>query len=65
MAVYPWASQKADATVCDVAGGNGHVTMGLLKAHPHLKLVLQDQPQVLDQAREVIYLRPNTKSTAD
>ncbi|THU85643.1 S-adenosyl-L-methionine-dependent methyltransferase [Dendrothele bispora CBS 962.96] len=50
--VYPWASQNKDATVCDVAGGNGHVTMGLMKAHSHLKVVLQDQPQVLDQARE-------------
>ncbi|KAF5373523.1 hypothetical protein D9757_010489 [Collybiopsis confluens] len=50
--VYPWASQAADTTVCDIAGGNGHVTMGLLKAHPHLKLVLQDQPQVIEMAKE-------------
>ena len=51
--VYPWASQPANTTICDIAGGNGHVTMGLLKAHPHLKLVLQDQPQVIDMAKKV------------
>ncbi|KAK7467339.1 hypothetical protein VKT23_004396 [Stygiomarasmius scandens] len=50
--VYPWTSQSKNATVCDVAGGNGHVTMGLIKVHSHLKVVLQDQPQVLEQARE-------------
>ncbi|KIK52991.1 hypothetical protein GYMLUDRAFT_49571 [Collybiopsis luxurians FD-317 M1] len=50
--VYPWASQSAGTTICDIAGGNGHVTMGLLKAHPHLKLVLQDQPQVIDMAKK-------------
>ncbi|KAK1223496.1 hypothetical protein PQX77_013623 [Marasmius sp. AFHP31] len=49
---YPWTSVPADSTVCDVAGGNGHVTMGLMKVHPHLRVVLQDQAHVIDQAQE-------------
>ncbi|KAJ8088447.1 hypothetical protein PM082_022520 [Marasmius tenuissimus] len=49
---YPWTSVPADSTVCDVAGGNGHVTMGLMKVHPHLRVVLQDQAHVIDQAEE-------------
>ncbi|KAE9404118.1 S-adenosyl-L-methionine-dependent methyltransferase [Gymnopus androsaceus JB14] len=50
--VYPWASQPADSTICDIAGGNGHVTMGLIKVHPHIKVVLQDQPQVIEMAKK-------------
>ncbi|KAJ3892042.1 S-adenosyl-L-methionine-dependent methyltransferase [Lentinula edodes] len=50
--VYPWTSLPADTTVCDIGGGNGHVTMSLMKAHPHIKLVLQDQPQVIEMARK-------------
>ncbi|EEB94132.1 hypothetical protein MPER_07103, partial [Moniliophthora perniciosa FA553] len=49
--VYPWTSLLPDTTVCDIGGGNGHVTMGLMRAHPHLKVVLQDQPQVIEQAK--------------
>ncbi|ESK85642.1 S-adenosyl-L-methionine-dependent methyltransferase [Moniliophthora roreri MCA 2997] len=49
--VYPWTSLPLDTTVCDIGGGNGHVTMGLMRAHPHLKVVLQDQPQVIEQAK--------------
>ncbi|PBL03216.1 S-adenosyl-L-methionine-dependent methyltransferase [Armillaria gallica] len=50
--VYPWEQQPADTTICDVAGGNGHVTMGLMKAHPHLKVVLQDQEQVIVMGKQ-------------
>ncbi|KIK62312.1 hypothetical protein GYMLUDRAFT_995195 [Collybiopsis luxurians FD-317 M1] len=49
--VYPWPSQPVDTTVCDVGGGNGHIGMSLLKSHPHLKLVLQDQPHVIEAAK--------------
>ncbi|KAK7021286.1 hypothetical protein VNI00_017461 [Paramarasmius palmivorus] len=50
--VYPWEKQPSGATLCDVGGGNGHVTMGPIKIYPHLKLVVQDQPNVLQLARE-------------
>ncbi|KAH7874886.1 S-adenosyl-L-methionine-dependent methyltransferase [Lentinula edodes] len=49
---YPWSVQPPETTICDVAGGNGFATMALLKAHPHLNLVLQDQTQIIDRARE-------------
>ncbi|KAF9052592.1 S-adenosyl-L-methionine-dependent methyltransferase [Rhodocollybia butyracea] len=50
--VYPWASVPADSIVCDVAGGNGHATMRLIKAHPHLRVTLQDQPEVISEAKK-------------
>ncbi|EEC00065.1 hypothetical protein MPER_00075, partial [Moniliophthora perniciosa FA553] len=37
---------------CDVGGGNGHNMIDLLRKHPNLKAVLQDQPQVIEQAKE-------------
>jgi ubiquinone/menaquinone biosynthesis C-methylase UbiE len=40
-------------TFCDIAGGIGSVAMPLAEAHPHLKLTLQDQPSVIEQARDV------------
>lgn len=50
---YPWAATTPDTTVCDVAGGNGHVTLGLMKIFPHLKVVLQDQPATVEQGKEL------------
>ena len=50
---YPWASFPAGTRVCDVGGGKGHVAMALLKAHPHLKVVVQDLPGVIDDANKV------------
>ncbi|KAJ3885654.1 S-adenosyl-L-methionine-dependent methyltransferase [Lentinula edodes] len=49
---YPWTSQPPDITICDVGGGHGDIILDLMKAHPHFKLVLQDQPQVIDMARK-------------
>ncbi|KAJ3849930.1 S-adenosyl-L-methionine-dependent methyltransferase [Lentinula lateritia] len=48
--VYPWTSQPLDITICDVGGGHGDIILDLMKAHPHLRLVLQDQPQIIDMA---------------
>ncbi|ESK82329.1 S-adenosyl-L-methionine-dependent methyltransferase [Moniliophthora roreri MCA 2997] len=50
--VYPWTEHPSDCTVCDVAGGNGHYTIDLLKKHPKFKVLLQDQPEVIEQAKE-------------
>jgi tRNA1(Val) A37 N6-methylase TrmN6 len=41
------------STVCDVGSGVGAISFELAKAYSHLKLTLQDQPHVLDQARGV------------
>ncbi|ESK85089.1 S-adenosyl-L-methionine-dependent methyltransferase [Moniliophthora roreri MCA 2997] len=49
---YPWMEHPSERTVCDVGGGNGHNMMDLLKKHPNLKAVLQDQPEVIEQAKK-------------
>ncbi|KAF5365366.1 hypothetical protein D9757_012126 [Collybiopsis confluens] len=51
--VYPWESKPKDTTICDVGGGNGWVSMSLLKSQPHLRVILQDQPQVIEKAKEL------------
>ncbi|KIK62297.1 hypothetical protein GYMLUDRAFT_58461 [Collybiopsis luxurians FD-317 M1] len=50
---YPWAAQPAETTLCDVGGGNGWVSIGLMRAHPHIKVILQDQPQVVETAKQL------------
>ena len=53
LSAYMWDQVPADSVVCDIGGGNGHVTMGLVKQFPHLKIVLQDLAPVVQQGREV------------
>ena len=38
------------ATLCDVAGGHGHLACGFLKAYPHLSAIVLDRPEVVEQA---------------
>ncbi|KAJ7637687.1 S-adenosyl-L-methionine-dependent methyltransferase [Mycena polygramma] len=52
--VYPWASLPKDTVFCDVGGSNGHVSIHLLKAFPHLKMVVQDLPTVVEQGQEYL-----------
>ncbi|KAJ6569600.1 S-adenosyl-L-methionine-dependent methyltransferase [Mycena capillaripes] len=52
--VYPCGALLADTVVCDVGGGNGLVTMELLRAFPQLKIVVQDLPPVVEQGREFL-----------
>ncbi|KIM78316.1 hypothetical protein PILCRDRAFT_595321 [Piloderma croceum F 1598] len=49
---FPWNDMPAGTTFCDVGGGIGSVSMALVKAHPHLKVTLQDLPNVIEQASE-------------
>ncbi|KAJ7634558.1 S-adenosyl-L-methionine-dependent methyltransferase [Roridomyces roridus] len=50
--VYPWATLPKNSVVCDVGGGYGHHTIGLLKEFPHLKIVVQDLPSVVEESRQ-------------
>ena len=43
------------STVCDIGSGVGAISIELAKAHTHLKLTLQDQPHVLEQALGVSF----------
>ena len=54
---FPWNDMPAGTTFCDVGGGIGGVSMALIKAHPHLKVTLQDLPNVIEQASEVSLIR--------
>ncbi|KAJ7152575.1 S-adenosyl-L-methionine-dependent methyltransferase, partial [Mycena crocata] len=52
---YPWQDLGKGATVCDLGGGVGTMTLQLAKAHPQLKLKLQDMPDRMVQAKNVIW----------
>lgn len=48
---------SAVGVLVDVGGGNGAVAAGVLAAHPGMTAVIEDQPQVLDAAREYLSRR--------
>ncbi|KAJ7634566.1 S-adenosyl-L-methionine-dependent methyltransferase [Roridomyces roridus] len=50
--VYPWATLPKDTVICDVGGGYGHHTIDLVKEFPHLKVVVQDLPSVVEEGRQ-------------
>ena len=52
---FPWGGLGHGASVCDVGGGIGHVTMQLAKAHPTLQLKLQDLPERILQAKNEVW----------
>ncbi|KAF9236989.1 O-methyltransferase-domain-containing protein [Melanogaster broomeanus] len=47
---YPWNEVQ---TVCDVGASIGSFSIPLAKAYPHLKIINQDLPEVLLQAKDV------------
>ncbi|KAJ7637170.1 S-adenosyl-L-methionine-dependent methyltransferase [Roridomyces roridus] len=52
---YPWEALGPGATVCDLGGGVGAMAMELARAHPNLKLKLQDLPDRMVQAETVVW----------
>ena len=52
-AAYAWDEVQRDAIICDVGDGNGHAMLGLIKEYPHIKVVLQDLPAVIQQGKDV------------
>jgi len=50
---YPWDALPAGTRVCDVGGNKGHVSMALLRTHAHLKVVVQDLPNVIEDVKKV------------
>ena len=53
MVAYDWASLPEGSYFVDVGGGMGGVTMGLLKAFPNLKGVVQDLSDAVSNGRKV------------
>ncbi|KAH8833459.1 S-adenosyl-L-methionine-dependent methyltransferase [Flagelloscypha sp. PMI_526] len=45
---FPWNKYK---TFCDVGSGLGHLSLALVRAHPHLDITLQDLPGPLQAAK--------------
>ncbi|EHK16303.1 uncharacterized protein TRIVIDRAFT_196109 [Trichoderma virens Gv29-8] len=50
---FDWES-LGDATVVDVGGSTGHISLLLAKAHPRLKMIVQDFPEVETSFNEAI-----------
>ncbi|KAF7300611.1 Methyltransf-2 domain-containing protein [Mycena chlorophos] len=53
--VYPWASLPAGSSICDLGGGVGALSLQLARAHPHLKIVLQDVQGRVIEAETVVW----------
>ena len=47
---YDFSSMR---TFCDVAGGHGHLMCSILQAHPHLRGIVFDQPEVVQDLHEL------------
>ncbi|PBK67979.1 S-adenosyl-L-methionine-dependent methyltransferase [Armillaria solidipes] len=52
---YPWSTLHDGATVCDVGGGIGVISMQLVEAHPNLRIVLQDLPAQVQSAKDEVW----------
>ncbi|KAL7943599.1 O-methyltransferase domain-containing protein [Trichoderma barbatum] len=50
---FDWES-LGDATIVDVGGSTGHISALLAKAHPRLKMIVQDFPDVEASFKELI-----------
>ncbi|GAA5864135.1 hypothetical protein JCM8547_005147 [Rhodosporidiobolus lusitaniae] len=50
---FPFSSLPNGALVVDVGSGIGSVSLSLIKSFPHLKIVLQDREEVMEQAKAV------------
>ncbi|EJD00229.1 S-adenosyl-L-methionine-dependent methyltransferase [Fomitiporia mediterranea MF3/22] len=51
LAGFDWATLPEDGIVVDVGGGLGHVSLEIAKAHPRLRIVLEDRPLVVEEAK--------------
>ncbi len=52
---FPWSSLSDGATVCDLKGGIGVISMQLADAHPNLRIVLQDLPSQIEMAKNEVW----------
>ncbi|KAA1475127.1 S-adenosyl-L-methionine-dependent methyltransferase [Dentipellis sp. KUC8613] len=50
--LYPIGCLPVNTTWCDVGGGVGGMLLPIAEAHPHIQLTLQDQPHVLEEAKD-------------
>ena len=62
---FPWKELGNGATVCDVAGGVGNISLQLAKAHPNLRLILQDLPERIQQAKNEVWPKECPEAIAE
>ncbi|TPX08611.1 uncharacterized protein E0L32_009950 [Thyridium curvatum] len=55
---YDWAALPRGATVVDVGGAAGHISLAVAEKFPGLEFVVEDQPPVMEQARALIASSP-------
>ena len=51
---FDWASLSEGSVVVDVGGGIGTASIPLARDFPHLNVVIQDLPSVIEDAKKVI-----------
>ncbi|KNG49342.1 fusarubin cluster-methyltransferase [Stemphylium lycopersici] len=59
---FDWESLKEGATVVDVGGGSGATAVTLATAHPKLRVVIQDLPAPIGNARAFVGTLPKDVS---
>ncbi|RMZ67708.1 fusarubin cluster-methyltransferase [Pyrenophora seminiperda CCB06] len=59
---FDWASLRQGATVVDVGGGSGATAATLATAHPKLRVVIQDLPAPISNARAFVETLPKDVS---
>ncbi|KAJ7089775.1 S-adenosyl-L-methionine-dependent methyltransferase [Mycena belliarum] len=55
VSAYHWHTLPPGATVCDLGGGVGALSMQLARAHPTLHIALQDLPERMVQAAQTVW----------
>ncbi|CAK5272568.1 unnamed protein product [Mycena citricolor] len=55
VSAYPWLACAPNPTVCDLGGGVGAMSILLARAYPKLRIMLQDLPDRMVQARDVVW----------
>jgi ubiquinone/menaquinone biosynthesis C-methylase UbiE len=52
---FPWGSLPKNSLIVDVGGGIGSVALKIAKVHPHLRMVIQDRPMVIEKGEDVCH----------
>ena len=53
---FPWKELGYGATICDVGGGIGNISLQLARAYyPNLRLILQDLTERIQQAKNEVW----------
>ncbi|EJC99763.1 O-methyltransferase [Fomitiporia mediterranea MF3/22] len=51
LAAFDWATLPDEGIVVDVGGGLGHVALEIAKVYPRLRMVIEDRPLTIEEAK--------------